>query len=501
MTKFYSIALAGALALGGVSATAVPRSAKLAVKHGAKVEAVHPGIAGPKTVRKASAAKGSRHYARLNAVKSAANDVWRPTTQTIFEWDGEAWTEVEQYTTTWNSDGQPLVDITKSLPDGDEWGKIEYTYDEYGYLVSERSFTGSSLDDLEPSSRKTVVYDPVIHNLVVSNTEEMWNPVTSAWMQSGNIFRRTVTRNADGKVTSVVREQPYADRWDPLEKYEFTYGPDGTVTKIVNSVMQFDASYAPTDWLEDLIYENIEWYKFDGQIYDMDCIFEGSNKVKTYTQIYNGKPVVVSNVVYVGDTDDFDLVGDMGYAAFTQSWVNHENGGYTSKTVYTEEAEEGMDPYVETNVDCCLYDVLGNELLVVGYIEADGIVELGYYSKADETIDPTNEYPSDYILREFWPFEDEEDPGYEEYAALSRVDTSEITAPLDALEGEWVDFIKITFSDYAQAGTGAVDKIATDIADGNAEYFTIDGRRVNGTPASGLYIRRTATGAQKVLVR
>lgn len=150
MTKFYSIALAGALALGGVSATAVPRSAKLAVKHGAKVEAVHPGIAGPKTVRKASAAKGSRHYARLNAVKSAANDVWRPTTQTIFEWDGEAWTEVEQYTTTWNSDGQPLVDITKALPDGDEWGKIEYTYNEYGYLVSERSFTGSSLDDLEP---------------------------------------------------------------------------------------------------------------------------------------------------------------------------------------------------------------------------------------------------------------------------------------------------------------------------------------------------------------
>lgn len=320
-------------------------------------------------------------------------------------------------------------------------------------------------------------------------------------MQSGNIFRRTVTRNAEGKVTSVVREQPFADRWDPMEKFDFTYGPDGTVIKIVNSVMQFDDSHAPTDWLEDLIYENIEWYKFDGQIYDMDCIFEGNNKVKTYTQIYNGEPVVVSNVVYVGDTDDFDLVGDMGYAAFTQSWVNHENGGYTSKTVYTEEAEEGMEPYVETKVDCCLYDVLGNELLVVGYIEADGIVYLDYYAKAEETLDAANGYPSEYILSEFWPAEEEEDPVLEEYAALSRVDTSDITAPLDALDGEWVDFIKITFSDYAQAGTGAVDKIATDIADGKAEYFTIDGRRINGTPASGLYIRRTATGAQKVLVR
>ncbi len=500
MTKFYSLAAAGALVLGTLSAVAGPAKVTPAFKKGNKVEmTVHPALAKTGAVKKNLAAKkqaavAGRHH---RIASMAENQVWRPVKQIVSMSDGGEWIPSEEYTTTWTPQGYPQVDLIKALDEEDTYSRVEYVYDEFGMLTEQTTYVGETADNLVPSSRRLKEYDPKMHNLLLNTIAESWDEAASAWVSAGASQRRVVTRDADGNVTSVQLELAYNGRYDPISKYEFFYGDDKKANNIVYSEMEFDYStYEPVGWFEDLVYDNIEWYAFDGQIYDMDCIYEGNNKVKAFTQMYEGEPVVVSTVTYVGDTDDFTLVGRMTDGVFEQTWTNYPNGGYLSEVVQTT---EGVDGSVEKYVESAMFNELGNDLLGIQYTIYDGVLEFGTYLKGEEVLDPATELPVTYIQREFMPLEEGGDE--EEYFALSRMTVDEITAPLDELEGDWEDFVKIEYSDYQIAGTGAVDKIATDIADGKAEYFTIDGRRVNGTPASGLYIRRTATGAQKVLVK
>ncbi|MDE6125378.1 MAG: hypothetical protein K2G30_00310 [Muribaculaceae bacterium] len=501
MTKFYHVALAGALVIGSL-APAAAKISDLPLKKARSIEVpAHPALAKTAAAKKTTAKGFDRKAARV--VSMAENDVWRPTTQVVSGWDPDEadWLPMEEITTTWDAAGRPLVDIFKSLEEEDEYSKTETVYDEYGYATLETSYVGTSLDDMTPSTRKVREYDPRIHNLIVSNSEERWDAATSSWAPVGNIYRNIVTRDDSGNVTCVQLELYYSGRWDPITKYDFFYGEDGKASKIVQSQMQFDYStFTPTEWMEDIIYDNVEWYAFDGQIYDLDCIFEGNNKVKAYTQVYDGEPMVTCDVTYVGDTDDFTVVGNLGYAVYEQTWINYENGGYLNHVTQTEEAEEGEEPIVGEFIDCVKVNEMGNDLLVVNYEIYDGEMLFGGYSVGDETRDPDNGLLTSYESREFWPAE--EDFGDEDFDFLaSRSAVNEITAPLDQLEGEWENFIKIDYSDYTTAGTGAADRVATDIADGFAEYFTIDGRRVNGTPAAGLYIRRTSAGTTKILVK
>lgn len=499
--------------LGSMSAdAAVAKSAKFAARKHVKVEApVHPAlaksVATPKAKKsakeKAAAFKGSRRVLSL-----AENSVWRPETQVVSAWDydTETWVEAEELTSTWDAQGNPLTVVSKSLLEEGDYAKTTYTYDEYGFVTEEVTYVGTSLEDLAPSSRKVHAYDSQIHNLIVENSEEMWDEASSAWVAVGNVYRRIVTRDDAGNVTSVQVESLYQGAYDPLEKYEFTYGDDGKPVKLVYWVMAFDyTTNEPTGWVEDIIYEQAGWYSFDGQIYDLDCIFEGNNKIKTFTQVYEGEPIGVTNVTYVGDTDDFTAVGDFGYATTVQTWLNYENGGALNHTLYTEDLGDDM-VYTEDFVECATFDELGYDLLNFSYLVSEDMLQFGGYLNGEQTLDPDKGYPVDYVLREFYPLEEDwgdEDWGDEDwsvYASRSAV-PSEYTAPLDVLDGDWENFIAIKFSGYNDVASSAIDRVAAETAEGKAEYFTIDGRRVNGAPAAGLYIRRTANGSSKVLVK
>lgn len=501
MTKFYSVALlAGALVAGSLAADAKTASAsKPRFKHGRQIEApVHPAY---RTLVAAKKAAGKKKAVRKPVSSLAENQTWLPVTQVVSVWDGE-WIEIEKYSTTWNANGKPVINIIQPMEDEvTDFTKEEYTYDDYGYQTGLLTSIGESLDDLTATTRTTREYDPVVHHLVTYQVEETFDG--SEWVKSGNEFRRIVTRDNAGNITKVEVQTPYEDRWDPMEKYEIEYGADGKASKISFSEMEYDwNTFEPTDWSLRYVYDHIEWYCTDGQIYDMDCIYESTNKVKTFSQMVGDEVACVSTVTYVGDTDDFVLVGDMGWAVFTQTWTNHENGGYTNHTVQVDEPEEeGMEPMTETMVECVKYDALGNGLLEVGYYIYDGELMLETYSKGEDLVDASTGFITEYTLTEFWPAEEEPVEGEEEWYALSRAEVDDILAPLEGIEGEWVAYLNVKFSDYQPAGSAALDKIDAEIADGKAEYFTIDGRRVNGTPAAGLYIRRTASGATKVLVK
>ena len=83
--------------------------------------------------------------------------------------------------------------------------------------------------------------------------------------------------------------------------------------------------------------------------------------------------------------------------------------------------------------------------------------------------------------------------------------------------GITVDLSAENYEFYAESGTNnrrfvlslkpeatGISEIANDaesVPANGAEYFTLDGRRVNGTPAKGVYLQRVGQTVKKVLVK
>ena len=66
----------------------------------------------------------------------------------------------------------------------------------------------------------------------------------------------------------------------------------------------------------------------------------------------------------------------------------------------------------------------------------------------------------------------------------------------DSWNNEWLNFFK------THIHTTAISNIAADDdADAPAEYFDLNGRKIAAPAAPGLYIRRTSTKAEKVLIK
>ncbi|MCM1070440.1 MAG: hypothetical protein NC210_09095 [[Clostridium] fimetarium] len=500
MTNFYSFALAGSLLLGSAAAYAATPSK--APKHFAKqgksaVLAAHPSDnllvkASPKK----SAAKVRR--AARRAVSYAENNTWRPSTEVVsISLEPGEWLDIEKVSLTWNADGKVLTTITEGI-DEEYVSREEMAYDEFGYWTSRTSFNGETLDALQPESRDVRQYDPRVHSLATYLATETYDATTQQWVASGIANKVVITRDAAGNITSAETQAPYEGDFLGVHKYVITYGADGKASRIALMQMQYDENYKPVGYAEDIVIGNIEWYTTDGQIYDQDCIFEGANKVKSFEQLNSdGSALSGTKVTYVGDSDDFELTTTYADGVFTQTWTDLENGGYLSHSKFVMAAEEGEEPYTEEYVECLKLDKLGESLGEIAYDIYGGELEFGYWTKAEETLND-HDMPETYALREFYPLEEE---GGEDYFAFSRAAVDDIEAPLEALEGDWFDYIKIAYSDYVLAGTNAIDKVASDIADGKAEYYSIDGRRLTSAPAAGLYIRRTAAGASKILLK
>lgn len=461
-----------------------------------------------------STVPGRMHKAPARAEESAP--VFRPEFQTTYYPDetGSGWIESELYKTQWDKQGRPVRDVITSN-DGGAVAVYEYEYNEYGSVILQKVYLGTTEEDAELTDKIETKYDEKMPWLETSHLSYMYQ--NGEWIldEARNNYRNVVTRNDAGNVVSVLRQTlSNADtenyEWYDNEKFEATYGADGKPVKV--GEYSYD-SYAE-EWSVDGEYENLVWDAFTGQISSVETCFEKGNRLVNFTEKYEEDDDMNVQVLYL-DENNFVMYIDMEGNPLYMLTTLLPNGGFR-QTEYGEISFEGItltigSGYVES------IDELNNILLSAEYeFDPDGITEV--YSWMEGTNTPLAEYgnmPSQYILRTFYSLEEDEEemdlaarvkalgkkeakkaPARITAADLPDFSKFEYSELPETISGEWENFIRIDFSGYNKVSGICLPE--TEATDAHAEYYTIDGRKVSA-PAEGLYIVCQGGKATKVI--
>ncbi len=405
------------------------------------------------------------------------------------------WEEDVVYSQEFDEKGQ-LVSVTENLPGEEEIVVTTYVYNEYGKVVEElqRVSATGDMSDLENVSRIVRSYDPRMHSLITERTEYRWD--AGEWKPSGLNYLRDVTRDANGNVTEIVYKTPYENEYEAVQKVVMEYGADGKAVSVTEYQLSFaEGSTTEYVWAEGYSFRDCVWYVTDGQISGTDYVYEGSNKIKSFTEYSEGELVGDISVVYDGDSDDFvsTMFGE-GYET-GQTWKDLPNGGYFSDMRLLVDLGDGetyeqhqisTEQFNEYDVQTVAVDVDYYADTADVYSWITGVQELN----ADGA-------PVSLVLSMFEPAEEEEEEEYVRRRIPSAdTDWSQMVPPV---EGETYEMMKYEFDDLVKVPTSGVSAVG---ADENApvEFYTIDGIRVDN-PAAGLFIRRQGTRAEKIILK
>lgn len=386
--------------------------------------------------------------------------VWRALYVTEEMSDGEDWMPIA--TTTFSYDATGLT--TKSVCDEDgSLTRTTFKYDANGKEIENIVETAEEGEDYLFSSRRTRTFDPVVTDFVTANTNYIWDDVESGWTPAGNIFERTVSRNAQGNVTEIIVAVPYEGNMSPTEKTTITYD-EATGQAVTWSFQQYDP-YAQ-DWGSPYTYADIEWQNTNGQlVLSSEQFLRGDNRLKKAT-IHDGEEEVGTlEVTYTEGKEDF--VASLTYSDGSGKEVHNYttldgNESYREEFITYGEDDEmlGKEYTIET------YDEQGNSTLYEEYLEEEGMEpELMYGMKVDYAYDEENRLLS-ATTHEWWG-EYDEDSG-------------------EAIGGSYEPFSRFVYDGYIDATTGIATPAAAPAAP--AAIYTLDGRRVNAASAKGVYI-------------
>ena len=412
---------------------------------------------------KAAKARQAREVSRA---ESQSTPQWRAAEDNTYVW-GEEWLLDTNNKYEYNSAGNVVLQLTT-----DEYGdvnRITSTWNEYGWCTSrlnEKSTDGSPFAQYE---KKEFAYDPIVHSLVVSNCGYTWD--NGAWVQNGNNFIRTVTRNDAGNITQVEVAILYNGQYDPTERCIVEYGPDGKANKITDMQLSYNGiSYT---WEKTVEITDIVWDRTDGQVVSVENLFSGANRIKSATFNDDGDVMKVE-ATYVPDSESYttvtkstatDGVVVADVTKTTRVDVLDAIGSYeiVDTEVYEYDGEREEYSYVEK----LHYNAYGLETLIYAAFEEEGVEpDIWQWTVGTTTDDPQYGYPREYIIREY-----------------------------DPEEGEFFNSIRVEYLGYVDVAGTAVVETAPDTS---AEYYNLQGIRV-ADPVSGVvYIERRGNVARKV---
>lgn len=414
------------------------------------------------TSRKAAKAKTA-------LVKKAAKaPVWRPATQEDYEYADGEWSLLGSATMTYDAAGNAIVVLAE-----DAEGSV--TRQESTFDANNRPTSILTLENVDEiwanSAKRTYKYDTVLPGFCVERMGYDWNG--AEWAENYLCETNEITRNADGKITRVLKSIPMGVM-TPI--YDLTWTYDSATGKAV--AMAYYANYGTAeepDWLlsEDVDYRNIEWTATDGQLVEPSVYdyVEGANRIASCDVYYLGDPDGHMFVEYMADGGYSikDTYADPSVVGSTiVKTITDANGSY--KTVYTEYFDEdgeyaGEETYSEVEEVVC--DAHGNV-----------VSEQATATYAGEETELMDARKYSYT-----------------YDAVGNV-LEIVTQEYDFDEENYVNSERTVYSGYEDvAGIGAVK------VDDNApvEYFDLTGRKV-AAPAKGIYIRRQGAVATKVII-
>lgn len=338
--------------------------------------------------------RGSR--AGKIAVKEVAAPVWRPLSQTDYMHDGEDWMEMGTVTFRYDRRGNCTEEIVNS---DDMLTRVQTTYNDNDLpltvIETESDDDGATWTNI---GRTSYVYDSKIRDFFVDRSGYDWDGAD--WARNYRCETNTITRNADGNITEIVKALPYGEEMLPAYRSVWTYGADGRASGYGYYVM--DGS----DWAlyDDVEYKDIKWHGTDGQMTvfgDLLELTEGANLLESAVVYYQGEADGHYLVEYSDDlpgfliketTNDINEVGrttlmetlDMnGSLRLTTTEFFDEEGNISTEPAYIsvqeammdehgnmtqfnlKETYEGTEELVASTIYTYTYDALGNVTEVV----------------------------------------------------------------------------------------------------------------------------------------
>lgn len=395
---------------------------------------------------------------------------WRPTRSNYYEWGGSGWKTSQSSSFTYTSFGMVLQTVT-SYP-GNMKSVTDNTYNENEKLVSSIISFSSGNGPMMEMTRMNFEYDAVLTD--VTTLSEMAMSLAGQTLVMNGSMRRNITRNDNGCIIEVVTEEYDDFQYQPEERLLIEYGPDGKATTISEYYPEWHG--ALYTWKQEASLSDIIWEQTDGQIYDMEKIFQGNNRIKS-AKLFIAD--MYDEDFGAGEQLKFDVTAEYsdvpGFYALTivqpkygikgsSTYIPKENGGYE----VTSHSTDGEIEFEEKT-----YDEWG--LLLSSYSECTE----GTYTEIDEDIIGSVEYDDNGFPIVYTVEEREHNP-----------DSSQVTSRFKS---------KTEFFDYVNVSSG-IEAVESD-SRSQVMYFNLQGHPVRHPAKGSVYIRREGSKTEKIIIR
>lgn len=385
-----------------------------------------------------------------------------------------------EYTFTYAPNGEVATQLTDN---GTTIVKSEYTYD--GNFNVTCLLNSESTDHgvtYTPSEKRDQVFDPIVEDLVIEKNRYEWNG--SDWGETGDAYKRTITRDADNNVTSAVISVPYNGQYEDTKRVTNTFDP---VTKLCDTYKFEELGYNDegTDlvWSESDALKDIKWNETNGQLVsDYSDWINYDNVISSATFVYHEDGDEVTGGYITVDYDPegyYQEVIDYSVAfpgkEMTTITVDNDKG----ESVYEHKYYKGSEEGVELTED----DLQEHEKSIYRYDENDNLV-----------------FEANYMLNEEGTELEQVDGTRYDYTYDSETGAEKelVVSTYDYDSGKYMPMMKIVTDAYTDL-TAGIHGVKNEVKSAPVEVYTLQGIRTNSTDSKGVYIIRQGNVVKKVV--
>ena len=419
--------------------------------------------------RQRQAAQEERHeYKPQHQIEYAVND------------DTGEYEKSAEYTFTYAPNGEVSTQLTD---DGSTIVKSEYTYDDnlnVTQLLNTESTDGGAT--FTPSEKRDQTFDPIVKDLVIEKNRYEWDG--SDWAATGDAYKRTVTRDADDNVTSVVISVPYDGQFEDTKRVTNTFDP---TTKHADTYkfeeLGYNDDYTALVWNVTNALKDIKWYKTNGQLVsDYSEWMNYDNAISSATFVYDEDGDEVTGGYITVDYDEngsYKEVVDYSVAFPGKEVTTVTYSDDMRETVYEHKYYEGSEEGDELTEN----DVQEHEKAVYIYDENDNLISEASYMLNDEgtELEQTDGTRYDYT-----------------YDPETGAEKELVVSTFDYEIGEYIPLMKIVTDAYTDI-TAGINGVRNDAENAPIEVYNLQGIRTNSTPGKGVYIIRQGNVVKKVV--
>ena len=275
-----------------------------------------------------SRVKDEESSVKEKVARMASPHKMTPGVTKTFGWDGEQWMPEDTYSYTYDGKGNVTVENAENADGG--YVRTVSEYDSNDMLTFKETKVSDNGTVYENNSKTSMAYDPILTKVITDREEWKW--IDDEWQQNGNNYRRIITRDGYGNITSSVIAVLFQGIYDPTQRVDVVYGEDGKACEISEQILNFNYDTYEYYWEQGVKISDIVWERTDGQIYNVDDLFIGNNRIGSARYVDPDGLDMNVTAEYADDSDAYTAtmsmtMDDMTVTA-TSEYIPLENDGY-----------------------------------------------------------------------------------------------------------------------------------------------------------------------------